>query len=155
MLVVPKHSCSAVVTHLRLQTTPWPSNGGSTREFKPGLAIAIYSWLPTRRDSHIESVVACINTKLAPAFMIGMVVKTSVELLGYEGWSTDALLNLWLRDELASTHSELLCITRHKPPTMWLFSPFQTRPLGKALPSVLMTCTCPSLNEPDGNPSTS
>jgi hypothetical protein len=81
--------------------------------------------------------------------MITMVTKASVQLIGYEGWSINKLMDLWLRDDLAVTHSDLICFSRDEAPVMWLFSPFQSRPLGKELPSVLMTCTCPSLEKPN------
>lgn len=94
------------------------------------------------REGLIQTVVGCFNQKLAPAFMLGMVAKASVQLIGYEGWSTPKLLDLWLLDDLAATHSDLICFSRNEAPVMWLFSPFQTRPLGKELPSVITTCTC-------------
>jgi hypothetical protein len=80
--------------------------------------------------------------------MIDLVSKASIDLLGYDAWSPRGLLELWLRHDLASTHTDLICISREEDPELWLFSPFQTRPLGKELPSILMTCSCSSLDKP-------
>jgi hypothetical protein len=100
-------------------------------------------------DSHklFETIVGCFNEKLSPAYMLTMVSKASVQLIGYEGWSITKLLDLWLRDDLAVTHSDLICFSKDAGPVTWLFSPFQSRPLGKELPNILMTCTCPTLDK--------
>jgi hypothetical protein len=82
--------------------------------------------------------------------MLNLVAKASVELLGYRSWTNSGLLDMWLRDGLAAPHTDIICMTRRESPAMWLFSPFQTRPLGKELPSLLMMCTCPQLPRAGG-----
>jgi hypothetical protein len=80
-------------------------------------------------------------------YMITMVTKALVQLISYEGWSIDKLMDLWLRDALAVMHSDVICFSRDEAPIRWLFSPFQSHPLGKELPSILLTCTCLSLEK--------
>lgn len=106
------------------------------------------------RESPFDVLVGCFNSKLAPAYMINLVSRCTIETAGYDEWTTAALLDMWLTDELASTHSDLICMARGQVPEMWLFSPFQTRPLGKELPSLLTACSCPLLsrNQQDGAP---
>jgi hypothetical protein len=83
--------------------------------------------------------------------MLNLVSRSSIETAGYTEWTASALFKLWLNESQACTHTGLICMEREKPPVMWLFSPFQTRPLGKELPSLLMTCTCPLLRTgPEG-----
>lgn len=77
--------------------------------------------------------------------MMNLLAKASIELLGYRTWSNVGLLDVWLRDSLAPSHTDIICMTKREAPVMWLFSPFQTRPLGKELPNLLMTCTCPQI----------
>lgn len=57
------------------------------------------------------------------------------------------MLESWLTDG-ACNHSDLIYFPKQGTVEMWCFSPFQTRPLGKELPSLLQTCTCPNPRPP-------
>jgi hypothetical protein len=95
-------------------------------------------------------MVGCLSTKLATAYMVNLVAKSTVETAGYDAWTAAGLLELWLSDSMSCTHTGLICLEKEVEPIMWLFSPFQTRPLGKELPSLLTTCTCPLLRTQQG-----
>lgn len=83
-----------------------------------------------------------MNKRLVPAYLVGLISKSAVELLGFGEWTTRMVLDNWLRDSPASTHTDLIFFGRQQEPMLFCFSPFQTRPLGKNLPSLLNTCDC-------------
>lgn len=90
----------------------------------------------------LHSVVGTMNKRLLPAYMVNLISNSAVELLGFHAWSSRMVLDTWLRDSLACTHTDLIFFSRQQEPTLFCFSPFQTRPLGKDLPSLLMNCDC-------------
>ncbi|KAG8732513.1 hypothetical protein FRC11_013076 [Ceratobasidium sp. 423] len=76
----------------------------------------------------------------------------SIVLFGFRQWTFEGFFELWLQDEFAPTHTDVIYFERNAEVSLILFSPFQTRPLGRELPNVLMTCTCPGLDERLGQP---
>lgn len=83
-----------------------------------------------------------MNKRLLIAYLVNLVANSAVELLGYHTWTSRMVLDNWLRDSLACTHTDLIFFTRKAEPTRFCFSPFQTRPLGKDLPSLFASCDC-------------
>lgn len=93
-------------------------------------------------SNSFDSIVGTMNERLSPAYMVDLAIQTSVSLLGFTSWNGPSLLDMWLRDALACTHTDLIHFARGKPPMLFCFSPFESRPLGKALPNLLMSCKC-------------
>lgn len=87
-------------------------------------------------------LVGCLQKKLAPAFLVNLLARTSISLAGIEESAYETILECWLSDGVACHHSNLIYMTRNVRPVMWLFSPFDSRPLGKELPHLLATCSC-------------
>lgn len=81
--------------------------------------------------------------KLAPGLLLNMVARMTVALMGESPWAVDRMFECWLSDGIAVNHSDLIVLVRDTPPVMWLFSPFDSRPLGKELPGLLNACSCP------------
>lgn len=74
--------------------------------------------------------------------MIELVSQAVVDLLGYSTWKRDLVMDLWIRNTLSNGHTDLIYFERNRQPEMFFFSPFQTRPLGISLPSLLSHCPC-------------
>lgn len=74
--------------------------------------------------------------------MVDLLCQAVVDLLGYSTWKWELLVDLWLRNTLANGHTDLIYFARREEPRAFFFSPFQTRPLGIPLPSVLSACPC-------------
>lgn len=97
------------------------------------------------RCNTFDVLAGCLNLKLAPGFMLNMVARMTVSLIASAQWEVDEMFACWLRDGAACNHSDLIVLVKNQPPSMWLFSPFNSRPLGKELPSLLNVCSCPQL----------
>ncbi|KAG8721218.1 hypothetical protein FRC08_014951 [Ceratobasidium sp. 394] len=63
-------------------------------------------------------------------------------------WDDTYLMDTWLRDSFACTHSDLIRFAAGHEPALFCFSPFQSRPLGKELPNLLTTCPCQKPRSP-------
>ncbi|KAF8597009.1 hypothetical protein BDV93DRAFT_513684 [Ceratobasidium sp. AG-I] len=98
------------------------------------------------RNGPFDSLLGCMNLKLAPAFMLNLVTKMTTKLAKVDQWAEEKMLECWLTDGIACNHTDMLLLTKRSPPVMWLFAPFESRPLGKELPSLLSVCSCPQLS---------
>ncbi|KAG9103187.1 hypothetical protein FRC06_011844 [Ceratobasidium sp. 370] len=76
-------------------------------------------------------LVGCLNKKLTPAFMINLVTGLTTSLVGTDESPGEEMLNCWLNDGMACSHTDLIYMAKGLPPSMWLFSPFKSRPLGE------------------------
>ncbi|CAE6434934.1 unnamed protein product [Rhizoctonia solani] len=101
------------------------------------------------RDGVLDSLLSFFNIKLAPAFVAGMIARMTTGL-ARRGvtWARSTHINTWLTDSVACGHSDILYMDRFNPPHMWLFSPFDSRPLGKELPHLMEMCKCTQQKEP-------
>ncbi|QRV85102.1 helicase domain-containing protein [Ceratobasidium sp. AG-Ba] len=95
-------------------------------------------------------LLAAMNTKLSPAYLVPLTVTYSTMLIRSGNQCAESMFRLWLADSLAPAHTDIFCWSRERVPELWVYAPFQSRPLGKPLPDILSTCTCPGL--PDGPP---
>ncbi|CAE6494119.1 unnamed protein product [Rhizoctonia solani] len=93
----------------------------------------------------LDSIVGCLNRRMSPGFMVNMISKLSTHLLEQDEWAWEVMFETWLTDSIARTHSDLLCLAPGRSAEMWLYAPFQSRPLGKPLPDLLQVCNCPKL----------
>lgn len=100
----------------------------------------IQQWI--EQEDNFHSVVGTLNRRLSPAYMVDLLCQVAVDLLGYSTWKWELLIDLWLRNTLANGHTDLIYFERHNRPRAFLFSPFQTRPLGIPLPPILNACPC-------------
>ncbi|QRW22512.1 helicase domain-containing protein [Rhizoctonia solani] len=96
-------------------------------------------WL--NRSIFINSIIGCLNEKLSPAFLLSFIGKLTTVSADDRVYSEDAM-NSWMSSNIAVSHTDLIYLQRLSPPVMWLFSPFDTRPLGKELPHILTACKC-------------
>ncbi|GAB1528453.1 hypothetical protein RhiTH_011647 [Rhizoctonia solani] len=95
-------------------------------------------------DEEQRTLVACLNKKLSPVYMFNWLNKAT-KALAEEPDEVQRTLRLsWLRDSIAPSHSDLLFMSNGHAAEMWLYAPFQSRPLGRPLPSLLSVCPCSS-----------
>lgn len=92
-------------------------------------------------------MVGFLNTRLTPGILSSMLSWVVVESLGFGSNFRTSLVECWMRDEMASSHSNIILMSRNALPTLYCFAPFQTRPLGRDLPSILHTCDCKNVEE--------
>jgi hypothetical protein len=98
--------------------------------------------IPPFSDGTLDTLIGCLNKKFSPAFMVNVFAKWSKLLVDESDEACKTMLHTWMRDTIACSHSDLLCLARGRRPEMWLYAPFQSRPLGKPLPSLLSVCPC-------------
>ncbi|KAG8719760.1 hypothetical protein FRC09_010665 [Ceratobasidium sp. 395] len=101
----------------------------------------IQEWINLRDDS-FDTLLGCLNLKLAPAFMVNFVARATTMTARKGQLQRFDFLNCWLSDGVACPHTDLLYMAPFQLPSMWLFSPFDSRPLGKELPHLLTVCAC-------------
>ena len=89
----------------------------------------------------MQKVIGSLNDKLSPAFLVPLLGKLTTRQ-AHEKLSAEEVVQCWLSDDIAVSHTDLIYLERLSPPVMWLFSPFDSRPLGKELPHVLSACKC-------------
>ena len=87
-------------------------------------------------------MIGCMNKKLSATYMFNFLTKVTKALAERQDDVSKVVQLTWIRDSIAPVHSDLLCVARDRAPEMWLYAPFQSRPLGKALPSLLSVCPC-------------
>ncbi|KAG8734299.1 hypothetical protein FRC10_011774 [Ceratobasidium sp. 414] len=90
----------------------------------------------------LRCLVGFTNKRLLPCYLVNVITQVSIVLLGFTEWNDTYLMDTWLRDTFACTHSDVIRFATRQEPTLFCFSPFQTRPLGKELPNLLRTCPC-------------
>ncbi|KAG8729087.1 hypothetical protein FRC12_021262 [Ceratobasidium sp. 428] len=113
----------------------------------------VQQWMNRQNDS-FDMLIGCLNPKLDPAFLINFIARATTMTAGKGQSRRFDLLKCWLSDGVACPHTDLLYMARFELPSMWLFSPFESRPLGKELPNLLTVCLCrPS--QPGANQTTS
>ncbi|KAB5589098.1 Hydrocephalus-inducing protein [Ceratobasidium theobromae] len=100
----------------------------------------LQDWIAS--EGIIDTVIGCLNVKFSPAYMVNLIAKLSKALVESTTEAYKIIHHTWMRDTIACSHTDLLCLTKTRPPEMWLYAPFSSRPLGKALPSLLSVCPC-------------
>jgi hypothetical protein len=86
-----------------------------------------------------------MNTKLSVAYLVNLIVRLSTQIVDPDPCVAERMFQMWLTDSIAASHTNILCLSRGSEPMLWLYAPFQTRPLGKPLPNIMTTCSCPGL----------
>ncbi|KAG8724032.1 hypothetical protein FRC09_000707 [Ceratobasidium sp. 395] len=114
--------------------------------YHSGLVADLVGWL--KGEGLFDSFMAAMNVKLSPAFLLVLTARLSTALVDPDPQAMETAFRQWLTDIMAPSHTNLFVWSRDCEPRLWLYAPFQSRPLGKPLPSVIGTCTCPDL--PDG-----
>ncbi|KAG8795541.1 hypothetical protein FRC12_012980 [Ceratobasidium sp. 428] len=112
----------------------------------PGLVLELRQYLD--RNSPFGSLVGCLNKKLSPAYLANLMVMFSWNLAGQPGDAKKTLHHTWMKESIACSHTDLLYMAPGKAPEMWLYAPFQSRPLGKPLPNVFSVCPCSKSTDP-------
>ncbi|KAG8720297.1 hypothetical protein FRC09_009790 [Ceratobasidium sp. 395] len=112
----------------------------------PGLVSELREHLD--RSFALDSLVGCLNKKLSPAYLANLVTMFSYHLIEVSGDAKNTLHRTWMTESIACSHSDLLYMAPGRAPEMWLYAPFQSRPLGKPLPSVFSVCPCPNPIDP-------
>ncbi|QRW22534.1 Hydrocephalus-inducing protein [Rhizoctonia solani] len=108
----------------------------------PIMVSTLQDWV--NKDEEQRTLVACLNKKLSPVYMFNWLNKAT-KALAEEPDEVQRTLRLsWLRDSIAPSHSDLLFMSNGHAAEMWLYAPFQSRPLGRPLPSLLSVCPCSS-----------
>jgi hypothetical protein len=87
-------------------------------------------------------MVGMLNQRLAPCYLASFLPKVATQLLGYSHWDQRMVLDVWIRDTLACTHTDMIYFGKQEAPQVFFFSPMNTRPLGRELPSIHMVCKC-------------
>ncbi|CUA73439.1 helicase domain-containing protein [Rhizoctonia solani] len=104
-------------------------------------------WL--NRSNLVDTIIGCLNEKFTPAFFVCFLGKLTTDTADDLVSAKDAL-ECWLSDDIAVSHTDLVFLEKFAPPAMWLFSPFNSRPLGKELPHLLAACKCKREQEARG-----
>lgn len=86
-----------------------------------------------------------MNPKLCVGYIVNLAARLSTRMVDPDPRAAETMFRTWLTDSVAASHTDLICLTRGSEPTLWLYAPFQSRPLGKPLPSIIATCTCPGV----------
>jgi hypothetical protein len=86
-----------------------------------------------------------MNTKLCVGYVVNLVARLSTKLVDPDPHAAETIFRTWLTDSVAASHTDLVCLARGSEPVLWIFAPFQSRPLGKPLPSIITTCSCPGV----------
>ncbi|QRV83744.1 NAD-dependent histone deacetylase SIR2 [Ceratobasidium sp. AG-Ba] len=90
----------------------------------------------------LENIVGCLNTRLPASVTTSLLSSVVMDALGYGREFPTSFVENWMRDEMASSLTDLILFSQKSEPIMYCFAPMQTRPLGRPLPSVLHTCGC-------------
>ncbi|CUA72102.1 Hydrocephalus-inducing protein [Rhizoctonia solani] len=106
----------------------------------PSMVKELCDWVNLEHNP--AYVFACLNKKLSPIYMFNLFNKVTKALAERPADARSVVQLAWMRDSIACSHSDLLCVARNLPAELWLYAPFQSRPLGKALPSLLSVCSC-------------
>ncbi|KAG9093506.1 hypothetical protein FS749_014268 [Ceratobasidium sp. UAMH 11750] len=114
----------------------------------PDATRELQQWI--NNGGTFNALIGCLNKKLAPAFIINLVARVTTSLVGADESPGQEVLNCWLSEALACGHTDLIYMTKGLPPCMWIFSPFNSRPLGKELPNLLGVCSCQQERVPGG-----
>ncbi|GAB1516961.1 hypothetical protein RhiTH_000004 [Rhizoctonia solani] len=108
----------------------------------PTTVSMLQDWV--NKDEEQRTLVACLNKKLLPVYMFNWLNKATKALAEEPNTVQKTLRLSWLRDSIAPSHSDLLFMSNGHAAEMWLYAPFQSRPLGRPLPSLLSVCPCSS-----------
>ncbi|KAG8715073.1 hypothetical protein FRC08_011025 [Ceratobasidium sp. 394] len=109
-----------------------------------GFVAGMRQWMDS--DAGFDSLLASMNLRLSPAYLVNLVAKITTGLVEQAPWAAETMFRMWLADSIAPSHSDMLLLARKREPELWLYAPFQSRPLGKPLPNVLAVCSCPGLS---------
>ncbi|CAE6540621.1 unnamed protein product [Rhizoctonia solani] len=109
----------------------------------PKIVHEMQTWINSMGT--FDSITGCLNHKMSPGFMVNMMASMSTRLVEKADWASETMFEVWLTDSIARAHSDLLYLAPSRPAEMWLYAPFQSRPLGKPLPDLLQVCHCPKL----------
>ncbi|KDN33546.1 hypothetical protein RSAG8_13360, partial [Rhizoctonia solani AG-8 WAC10335] len=102
-------------------------------------------WL--NKSNLVDTVMGCLNEKLTPAFLVCFLGKLTTNMAD-DIISPEDAVECWLSDDIAVSHTDLIYLQKMSPPMMWLFSPFNSRPLGKELPHLLTALRIAAVLEP-------
>jgi hypothetical protein len=97
-----------------------------------------------------STLLGTMNTKLSVAYMVNLMARLSTRTVDPDPCATETMFQMWLTDSVAASHTDILCLARGSAPMLWLYAPFQSRPLGKPLPNIMAACSCPGV--PDVEP---
>lgn len=86
-----------------------------------------------------------MNPKLCVGYVVNLAARLSTKMVDPDPHATETMFQTWLTDSVAASHTDIICFARGSEPMLWLYAPFQSRPLGKPLPSVMSTCSCPDV----------
>lgn len=108
--------------------------------------VTEYSRFPSRdrSDGPFDTLIGALNTKLCIGYVVNLAARLSTKLVDHDPHVREKMFQTWLTD-LAASHTDIICLVRGSEPMLWLYAPFQSRPLGKPLPSVISTCSCPGI----------
>jgi hypothetical protein len=86
-----------------------------------------------------------MNSKLSVAYVVNLLARLTTQMVDPDPCASETMFQMWLTDSVAASHTDILCLARGSAPMLWLYAPFQSRPLGKPLPNIMTTCSCPNL----------
>ncbi|KAG8736717.1 hypothetical protein FRC10_009026 [Ceratobasidium sp. 414] len=111
--------------------------------YHSGLVASLSEWF--NNNGPFDTLLAAMNIKLCAVYMLNLLARLSTRMVDPDPNATETMFQTWLTDSLAPSHTDILCLARGSAPTLWLYAPFQSRPLGKPLPSIMSMCTCPGV----------
>ncbi|KAG9126804.1 hypothetical protein FRC07_001877 [Ceratobasidium sp. 392] len=112
--------------------------------YHSGLVATLHEWFNSDKGL-FDSLLATMNTKMSPAYTANFLAALSTTMTGPDRQPEETMLRRWISDSVAVSHTDMLCLVRGRQPELWLYAPFQSRPLGRPLPSIMATCTCPDV----------
>ncbi|KAB5588351.1 hypothetical protein CTheo_8204 [Ceratobasidium theobromae] len=111
--------------------------------YHSGFVASMNQWF---ERGPLDTLLGAMNTRMCVAYTINLIARLSTCMVDGDSDAMETMFRLWLTDSVAVSHTDMLCFARGGEPTLWLYAPFQSRPLGMPLPSIMTTCSCPDLN---------
>ncbi|KAG9099553.1 hypothetical protein FRC06_005156 [Ceratobasidium sp. 370] len=111
--------------------------------YHSGLVAGLSKWFDS--EGLLDTLLMTMNIKLCLVYMLNLLARLSTRMVDADPHAAETMFQTWLSDSLAPSHTDILCLSRRSEPMLWQYAPFQSRPLGKPLPSIMSMCTCPGV----------
>ncbi|KAG9095517.1 hypothetical protein FRC06_009708 [Ceratobasidium sp. 370] len=102
-----------------------------------------------------NALIGCLNKKLAPAFIINLIARVTTSLVGIDESPGEEVLNCWLSDSLACSHTDLIYVAKGHVHCKQCWDRWMDRQFGPETNGVQVmegSITCPACREVSATP---